>query len=88
MHALHRFRWRKRVVLPFRGAFEFLAEAPSVEDVVAQHQAGWRVANEVGTEDERLGETVRAGIFRPFITTYIAVSARDVGGLWNNNQAP
>ena len=44
------------------GAAEDLVEVVAVEDVVAEDQGGTVVADEVGADDEGLGEAVRAGL--------------------------
>ena len=44
------------------GTAEDLVEVVAVEDVVAQHEGRVVVADEVGADDEGLGETVRAGL--------------------------
>ena len=44
------------------GIAENLVEVVAVEDVVAQHEGGVVVADEVGADDEGLGEAVRAGL--------------------------
>ena len=44
------------------GAAEDLVEVVAVEDVVTQHQGRVVVADEVGADDEGLGEAVRAGL--------------------------
>ena len=48
------------------------------------------LADRAGASEEKQRRYMRQGdlIFRPFITIYIAVSARGVGGSWNNNLAP
>ena len=43
---------------------QFFGEAAAVKDVVAQYQRGRGPANEVGAEDKRLGQPVRAGLNR------------------------
>ena len=44
------------------GIAENLVEVVTIEDVVAENQRGVTVADEVGADDEGLGETVRAGL--------------------------
>ena len=44
------------------GAAEDLVEVVAVEDVVTEDEGGVVVADEVGADDEGLGEAVRAGL--------------------------
>jgi hypothetical protein len=50
--------------LPGAGGAQVLGHLVAVEDVVAQHQGGGRVADEIGADDEGLGQAVRAGLAR------------------------
>ena len=51
-------------IFPQDSIFQFRGKTRAVEDVVAQDQGRMVVADEVLADDERLGETVGAGLYR------------------------
>ena len=52
----------------FNGLLQQSCKAAAVEDVVTQNETGTVVTNELFTDDEGLGETVRRGLFSIFET--------------------
>jgi len=54
----------RRAGLALHGALQQGLEVVTVEDVVAQHQGTWTVADEVRANNEGLGQAVRAGLHR------------------------